>query len=126
MELDAFTARLGLGQGRIVTSDSTSVFVLGDLEAGRVAELAVGDHVEVMQPLDVTGIALVRADLVLRAPSPLPPGLAWEVSIVVHGGKRAKARFPSRGERRVRDLAANVSKLTGVHTVGVRLELVVA
>lgn len=126
MELDAFTARLGVSQGLVVTADGGSVFILGELEPGRLAELAVGDRVEVVQSLDVTGAALVRADLLLRAPLSTPEGLAWEASIVVDGVACARTRFPQRGERRVRDLAANVSKLAGVHTVGVRLELVVA
>lgn len=124
MELDAFTARLGTGQGRVETAAGESVFALGELRPGHFAELAAGDHVEVVQPLDVTGVHFVRADLVLRAPSIVPTGLAWEASIVVDGAKRARARFPARGERPIRDLVANVSKLVGTHTVGIRLELV--
>lgn len=125
MEVDAFTARLGAGQGRVVNAvDGGSVFVLGELTPGHLAELAAGDRVEAVQPLDVTGVDFVFADLVLRAPSAVPAGVAWEAAIVVDGTKRARTRFPLRGERRVRDLAANVSKLAGTHTVGVRLELV--
>jgi hypothetical protein len=125
MELDAFTARLGAGQGRVVVAaDGGSVFVLGELTPGHLAELAAGDRVEVVQPLDVTGVHFVFADLLLRASSVLPTGFAWEASVVVDGTKRARTRFPLRGERHVRDLAANVSKLAGTHTVGVRLELV--
>lgn len=127
MELDAFTAKLGAGQGRVVTAaDGASVFVLGELTPGHLAELTAGDRVEVVQPIDVTGVHFVFADLKLRAPSAVPAGLAWEASIVVDGDKRARTRFPLRGERQVRDLAANVSKLAGTHTVGIRLELVEA
>ena len=46
MELTAFTSNLGRGQGRVETPDAASgrfAFVLGDLEAGRVFELAPGE-----------------------------------------------------------------------------------
>jgi hypothetical protein len=124
MELDALTSRLGDGQGRVVASDGSVTFVLGDVEPGWMRELAVGDHVDVTQPLDVTGVALVRASLVLRVPASLPRNLAWEVSILVDGDKRATLRAGAGRTRRTTDLAANVSKLVGVHVVGVRLELV--
>jgi len=131
MELDAFTARLGLGQGRIAPSNAGPasgdyVFVLGEDEPGRVFELAPGDRAEVVQDTELTGVDLVRAHLELRVPSSLPAGLAWEASIVVDGTKRARATCPAGRERRITDLGANVSKLSGVHQVGVRLELVEA
>ena len=53
------------------------------------------------------------------------PGLAWEASITVDGIKAARATCPAGRERVLSDLAASVSKVTGVHQVGVRLELVV-
>ena len=124
MELDALTSRLGIGQGRVVAADGSVTFVLGELAPGWMRELAVGDHVEVTQPLDVTGVALVRASLSLRVPASLPGKLAWEASLVVDGEKRATLRAGAGRTRRTTDLAANVSKLTGVHVVGVRLELV--
>ncbi|MFI5303032.1 MAG: hypothetical protein ACHREM_33495 [Polyangiales bacterium] len=124
-ELDAFTARLGDGQGRVVADDGSVTFILGDVGAGRVVDLVVGDHVGVSQPIDVTGVALVRANLRLRAPASMPTGVAWEVSIVVDGAKCARATCAPGRSRVISDLAANVSKLAGVHTVGVRLELVV-
>ena len=125
MELDAFTRRLGEGQGRVVAPDGSASFVLGDVEPGWWAELAVGDHIEATQDLDVTGVALVRAIVSLRAPASLPPAFAWEAAIVVDGVKRASIRCTAGRTKRSTDLAANVSKLAGVHSVGVRLELVV-
>jgi len=129
MALTAFTSRLGLGQGRIRPSHAPTqagelVFVLGDDEPGRFFELAAGDHAEVTQSVDLTGAALVRAVLRLRVPKTLPAGLAWEAAIVVDGVSFARARSGRGRERVITDLAANVSKLAGVHAVGVRLELV--
>ncbi len=127
MALSAFTSRLGRGQGRLLTTNSTSgdyAFVLGDDEAGRFFELAPGDHVDVTQTVDVTDVTLVRALLRLRAPASTPPGLAWEASLIVDGAKLARMRARQGRERFATDLAANVSKLTGAHVIGVRLELV--
>jgi hypothetical protein len=131
MELDAFRSRLGLGQGRIkpqgaIAPSGDYVFVLGDDQPGRFFELAPGDSAEVVQDTDLTDVDLVRARLRLRVPASLPPGLAWEASLVVDGAKLARATCLPGRQRQLDDLAANASKLTGVHQVGVRLELVVA
>lgn len=126
MELDAFTSRLGDLQGRVVDSAGRVSFILGASEPGRFAKLVPGDHVDVVQSLDVTHVALVRATLGLAAPTSLPGWLAWEASIVIDGVKRAAIRCGAGRRRRTADLAANVSKLVGVHDVGFRLELVVA
>lgn len=129
MELDAFRSRLGVGQGRIQPAGAAPasgdyVFVLGEDEAGRLFEMAPGDRAEVVQDTDLTDVDLVRAHLRLRVPASVPEGLGWEVSLVVDGAKLARATCPSGRERELTDLAANVSKLAGVHQVGVRLELV--
>lgn len=129
MELDAFTSRLGLGQGRIRPASLPAgsgeyAFVLGEDEPGRLFELAVGDHAEVVQDTDLTDVDLVRAHLGLSVPASVPAGFAWEASIVVDGAKLATATAKPGRSRTLTDLAANVSKLSGVHQVGVRLELV--
>lgn len=127
MALTAFTSRLGIGQGRIQTAKAAAgeyAFVLGDAEPGRLFELGPGDHAEVSQAVDVTGMDFVRATLRLSVPASTPSGLSWEVSLLVDGTKLARMRSTPGHERLVTDLAANVSKLSGTHTVGVRLELV--
>ncbi len=131
MELDAFRSRLGVGQGRIrpagaAPASGDYVFVLGEDEAGRLFELVAGDRGEVLQDTDLTDVDLVRAHLRLRVPASVPEGLAWDVSIVVDGAKLARATCLPGRQRVLTDLAANVSKLAGVHAVGVRLELVEA
>lgn len=129
MALTAFTSRLGVAQGRLLAaasseSDSDYVFVLGERDRGRLLNLAPGDRAEVTQAVDLTGVVLVRAALSLDVPESVPTGLAWEASLVVDGVKFATARARRGRRRALTDLAANVSKATGVHTVGVRLELV--
>jgi len=126
MALTGFTSRLGLGQGRLKTpkaSPGEYAFVLGDMEPGRFFEVAPGDYTEVTQEVDVTGVNLVRVLLRLKVPASTPAGLDWEASITVDGAKHARMTARPGRERLVTDLAANVSKLTGVHLVGVRLQL---
>ena len=129
MELDAFTSRLGVSQGRVqprttAPADGRWAFVLGDDEAGRRFAATLGDRAELVQTANLTGVALLRARLTLRVPADLPAGLAWAASLVVDGNQLATATAAAGRTRTVTDLAANVSKLTGVHQVGVRLELV--
>ena len=123
MEFDAFSARLGLSQGR-VEINGDHVFVLGNDHTGYLHDLKPGDFSEVKQESDLTDVDLVRADLVLRVPDSLPPEFYWEVSIVVSGNELAAATSSPGRTRQLHDLAANVSKLNGLHQVGVRLQLV--
>src|SRR5690606_37321175 len=80
MARTAFDARLGASQGRLEAAalegapapSGDYVFVLGDAEAGRLHELASGDHVEVRQEVDLTDADFVRAQLRLRVPASAP------------------------------------------------------
>ena len=82
------------------------------------------DRVQVLQTLDLTDVTLIRVTGEFRAPATMPPGLVWEVSIVVDGQKHATLRCEAGRHRVIRDLAANVAPFLGMHEVGVRLELV--
>jgi hypothetical protein len=129
MELDAFSSRLGISQGRIVPVNGTPssgdfAFVLGDDEVERFAELAPGDRAQISQSVDLTEQTLVRVHLQLRVPKSLDPGLAWEASILIDGVKRARFTCAAGRERVATDMTANVSKLNGIHQVRIRLQLV--
>jgi hypothetical protein len=120
--VDAFTARLGVSEGRVVQGDGTIVFVLGDLEPGRLHDLSPGDYVELAQTADLTGVLLVRARGTLGAPA---VG-RWRASLRIGGTEVATLLgWPGR-TRTVTDLAANVSAATGPTEVAVRLTLVAA
>lgn len=123
MTLDAFSAHLGLDQGRLERDGGTAVFVLGSLTPGRVFELDVGDYAEVVQEADLTNVDLVRVDATVITAS-APAGLAWDLAIRVDGAARSVRRLRNATGIRVRDLAANVAGLVGLHEVAVRLELV--
>lgn len=131
MARTAFNARLGTSQGRVdalavdgmPAPSGDYVFVLGDAEASRFHELASGDHAEVRQSVDLTAADFVRAQLRLRVPESTPPGWRWVASIRVDGNPLAQATCAAGRERVLTDLAANVSKLAGVHEVAMRLGL---
>lgn len=128
-DLTPFNARLELDQGRMrpTVSPATAgqfVFVLGCDTDGMAAEIVPGDFTAIEQDVDLTDVDLIRADLVLRTPAEVPDGQAWRVAILVDAVVFASVRgWPGR-TRTLADLAANVSKLTGVHEVGFRLDLV--
>lgn len=123
MEFDAFRKGLGRSQGRLPTPDG-HVFVLGSLRPGVFHPLVPGDHAELLQEVDLTDVDLIRTELHFTVPASLPQGLAWEASLLIDGSKHARMICPAGRRRHTTDLAANVSKMTGLHRVGVRLELV--
>ena len=105
MARTAFDARLGASQGRLAAADGSPapsgdfVFVLGDAEAGRLHELASGDHVEVRQEVDLTDADFVRAQLRLRVPASAPPGWRWVASIRVGGNPLCSSASPTSRRR---------------------------
>ncbi len=129
MALTAFNRELGETQGRIRPSgfsapEGTFAFVLGRDFPGLAQRLNIGDFVEVRQTAHFGDAKLVRVRARLRPPASTPVGIAWRASLRVDGDIRASALLePGRTRERV-DLAANVSKLSGEHELGFRLEVV--
>ena len=124
----AFDIALGHTQGRLQPEGFTPVtgehvFVLGSDESGHMCLLNPGDHTEVAQDVDCTGIDFVRVRLRLRTPASLPTGHFWEASLLVDGVKQASMVLDANRTRDRADMAANVSKLSGAHQVAFRLEL---
>ena len=127
MELTAFETRLGTSQGRIRTREAVAgdhLFVLGDDQPGRFFNLVEDDRAEVVQETDLTDVDLIRAQVRLRVPTDVLDDLIWEASIIVDNIKLARATARPGSKRIITDLAANVSKLSGIRLVGVRLQLV--
>jgi hypothetical protein len=125
MELTAFNSRLGISQGRIPLEETDQlVFVLGDDVPGYVYNLELRDHAQVVQEIDLTDIGIVQTELSVRIPDSIPDSVGFELSIVVDNIKMAITICLTGQERHITDLSANVSKSTGVHAVGVRLEII--
>lgn len=131
MGFTPFDTEMGVRQGRLepagwIPPSGEHVFVLGSDLPGDMHYIEVGDHSEVSQDVDLAGVNFIRAKLRLRNSSLLPSDLNWEASILVDGVKKATMTVGPGWTRDRKDMAANVSKLTGTHQVSVRLELVAA
>ncbi len=129
MTFTPFTFAFGTRQGRIQPRgfdppDGDFAMVLGSDLLGDAAELEVGDSIEVNQSVDLTAGKFLRAQLRLRNVGTLSSGINWQISIVVDGIKAARMTITPGRQRDRFDMAANVSKLSGFHTVGFRLELI--
>lgn len=129
MEFTPFDAALGIRQGRIapigfVPTSGEFALVLGSDTPGHIHDVNLADGIQVTQSVDVTSDNFIRAVLRFRNATTIPPGVNWEASIVVAGVKRASMVLePGRTRDRI-DMVANVSKLSGVKNVAVRLDLV--
>ncbi len=122
MALDFFSYKLGISQGRMETPDGEDyVFILGDAERGDYGYFKQGDYAEIVQETDLTDLDFVRTEVVIDVPDEIPDTYYWEVAIVVDSIIHSSVLCDAGRVRRITDLAANVSKMTGVHEVGVRL-----
>lgn len=126
--ISVFTTQLGETQGRIAYAQSTAIIALGHDQPDWFANLAparlpgIGDHVQVSQRTDLTGIDLIRVGGTLEVRS-LPQGVTWQATILVDGNPMASLQGRAGAIRPLEDLAANVSALAGLHTITVRLGL---
>ena len=129
MGFSAFNIDLGQTQGRLrpegfppVTGEHA--FVLGSDVPGHRHGLNPGDHAEVAQDVDCTGIDFIRARLRMRTPATMPAGFFWVASVRVDGAMHSSMLLDAGRTRDRADMAANVSKLSGIHQVAFRLELI--
>lgn len=127
--MDAFSSRLGVSQGRIphrlpaASNEVSWAFVLGEEEPGHIHMLQAGDYAELSQEADLTDVRLVRVYATLRAPPSTVATLRWQASLGIDGQRVAAASARPGRSRILTDLAADVSKLSGLHTLAIRLEL---
>ncbi len=123
--ITAFDARVGLDQGRLPRRPAGGdfAFVLGSTLSERVEDLAPGDFVQVDRVADVTGATFVRFGLDLFVPRSTPAGYEWRVGLLLDGVEVVSAAGWKGLRRAPADLAINVSKLSGEHTIGVRVRL---
>lgn len=126
--MTVFDEQLGVRQGRIrpTTTPTTSgdwAYVLGSDVEGYGGDLEPGDYAQISQAVDLTEAHVFRADMRLRVPTSTPGNRRWRVSILVDGVVKASAAGRAGQTRLVSDLAADVSRLTGVHQVAIRVAL---
>ncbi len=97
-------------------------FVLGSDQAGEVFTFATGDYTEVSQDVDATDLALVTFTARLRGMAAAGTQrwfFTWRVDGVVQGTREV---LPARTVLLV-NLAFDVSQITGMHTLALRLEV---
>ena len=129
MAFTPFNAVLGIRQGRMdpngfVPTTGDYAYVLGSDLSGEMYDFNIGDYSEVNQDIDLTEVNFIRAQVKLRNALEIPQGVNWEASITVGGEKKTTMKIKPGRSRDRSDMAANVSKLTGVYIVGLRLELI--
>ena len=129
MAFTPFNAVLGTRQGRLdpkgfMPTTGEYAYVLGSDLSGEMYDFNIGDYSEVTQDIDLSEVNFIRAQIRLRNALEIPQGVNWEASIAIDGEKKTTMKIKLRRTRDRSDMAANVSKLTGVHTVGLRLELI--
>ena len=123
MDPTAFNYKLGRGQGRLAKGEREYVFVLGEANPLNRYHLKAGDKAEVIQETDLTDVKVLRTHLIMMSPDALPPDLVWRVSLIVDGVEHSTITCPPGRTRETTDLAANVSKINGIHQVGIKLQL---
>ncbi len=127
MSLDAWTRELGTQQGRITplgaaASSGEKVFCLGWDVAGHFDEFAHGDFAQIEQTATFTAdTKLFRVRASVRPPLVIPDDFEWTLSLLVDGVEAVTVTLVAGANTRIYDLAANVSKLAGPHTIAVRL-----
>jgi hypothetical protein len=118
-----FEADAGVTQGRVVAADGTAHFVLGSADPAWLANVRVGDWVEVAQDLECTGLHLVRLRGTATVPAELPTGARSTLTIRTLTTVLTEVHLRP-GTRSLNDVAANISRLVGTHHLAVRLSLV--
>lgn len=122
-----FETALGLYQGRIRPTGWTPeqgdyVYCLGHDLAGQTARISFGDDaVQIEQSVDVTGAKLVRFVIHERGPAAIPDGQGWTLETLLDGSVVVTLPLAEGRERTRRDLALDVSQLTGDHDIAVLL-----
>jgi len=121
----------GRQQGRVdpngqpaVEGDYTFCLGIDGAAPEHLAELAVGDYIEVTQIGDFDIESYFHVPMQIRGPAEIAAGTSgWKISLRVGAVEHASRTF---GADAVIDttLTANVSAYVGDHTVAIRLELV--
>lgn len=123
MSANAFTARMGYSQGRLVLPDGSTVFVMGEREPGYFHELVAGDFIQISQSVDLSAVDWIWPQLRFSVPESTGPQWLWRVSIWVSGVMLVSTDGRAGQVRELKDFAANVSKHSGLHEVTLMLSL---
>lgn len=111
-------------QGLIAAPEGEHVFCLGYELAGLFHRFAAGDFSQVEQEEDFGATNIVRVVALIRSTDVMPSNLAWRFSLLLDGAVYTSRVISADRDRSLVDVAANVSKLVGNHTLAFRLDLI--
>ena len=115
---------LDVVQGLVQAPEGEHVYVLGYELAGLFHRFAAGDFAQTEQEDDFGSTNIVRVVALIRSTDVMPSNLAWRFSLLLDGVAYTTRLLEPKRDRALVDVAANVSKLIGLHTLGFRLDLV--
>lgn len=124
-EATPFDYAMGVNQGRKAPGEGTPphgdyIFCLGIDGESPSFEFGDEDYGEVYQDIDVSAVVLVRGILRLKK-KPVEQDVRWWFAFTVDGVEVTRRTYVEPKRTRTRnDLAANVSKLEGIHRIGFR------
>ncbi len=110
--------------GIVAAPEGDHVFVLGYQLPGLIHRSSVGDFAQVEQTEDFGSTNIIRFVAIVRPPEVNPAGVAWRLSLRIDGAEYVGRNLDAGRGRTFVDMAANVSKLVGNHSLGFRVELV--
>lgn len=111
-------------QGLIAAPEGEHVFCLGYELAGLFHRFAAGDFSQIEQDEDFGATNIVRVVALIRSTDAMPSTLAWRFSLLLDGVIYTSRILEPGRDRVLVDIAANVSKLVGNHTLAFRLDLI--
>ncbi len=111
-------------QGLIAAPEGEHVFCLGYELAGLFHRFAVGDFSQIEQAEDFGATNIVRVIALIRSTDTMPSNLAWRFSLLLDDVIYTSRVLEAGRDRALVDVAANVSKLAGNHTLAFRLDLI--
>lgn len=111
-------------QGLVAAPEGEHVFVLGYELPGMFHRFSVGDFAQVEQEEDFGATKVVRVLAIIRPSVIMPSNLAWRFSLLLDGVLYTSRLLEPKRDRRLVDVAANVSKLAGLHRLAFKVELV--
>lgn len=127
MSLNAFNREFGDNQGRCepdnFSSDGAYSLVLGHDEPLTFARLRVGDFISVFQTSDIGTTKVLKARVRCRGPEFMPGTTKWRFSLYVDGVEKTHRICTPESLTDYVSLAANLSGLTGVHSIAFALKL---
>jgi len=114
----------GADTGRVVDSDGTITFVLGNSNRLEQLELVTGEYVEASKIVDLTDYDLISIDAEAVADLTASASAEWRAQILLDDVLLGELKISADSERGLTDLRVPVRRYDREHAVSFRLALV--